>query len=136
MLIYSSVGSTIQVSGGRVVTNGAWHHAVCVLNGVTGAIYVDGVHDVPAQRLHPALRGTTRLAGGRPEGPVFWPGALDDVALYPLALTATQIAAHYQARTLSDTTGPQGPPGPQDHGPQGPIGPPGSAGGGSLDRLD
>lgn len=82
--------------GGAVgaITAGTWHHVVYVLNGTTLTFYADGVaHETGA------FARTTPSSGPASLG--FTPalaalnGSLDEVAVYPLALTPTQIAAHY-----------------------------------------
>jgi hypothetical protein len=82
-----------------VPTDGLWHYFVVVLGGGVIKLYVDGT-----QRTSDAttFTGATRAIelGNSPTwagtGLIGW---LDEVALYPTALTAAQIAAHYAAAT-------------------------------------
>ena len=96
MLIYL----TGPANGTRVVADGQWHHVVAVLNGTTCSLYVDGVFDVtaPFTRLVPYADGKTALGSDTATSSRL-NGSLDEVAIYPLALTPAQIAAHYEART-------------------------------------
>lgn len=93
------------VWGAKAYNDGGWHHVVASTNGSRLEMYVDGV----------------RQGGGRPTGPTTsttpswfrvgtdsftnWPlppgtagftGSLDDVALYPTALTAGQVLTHFR----------------------------------------
>ena len=81
------------------VGDGLWHQVTCVLDNVTCRFYIDGVF-VTA----PVLTGRTVpiqwLASiGRDQlGTLHFPGSLDEVAIYPTALTPQQIAEHYALR--------------------------------------
>ncbi len=97
------------------VNDGAWHHVVCVFNGVSGqvitpsqfTIYVDGrarglKYQSNSSPLAPVSgsNGTTigihpiwEQANGMPR----YVGLLDEVAVYGHALTAAQVLAHYEA---------------------------------------
>lgn len=97
-----------QLNGVRNVTDGAWHHLVWVVNGSTAIGYVDGVQDRSGNLNRPV--GTTRLlnigwdiAGGPGSS---WPGSIDEVAIYPTALTPAQIAEHYAASTSMPVSAP------------------------------
>jgi len=95
----SSYGGTFTptfVNGASAVPPG-WHHVVLVHNGVTASFYIDGVSAGSVAQT----RGAQTLTGGigaEPNGDNFFNGSLDDVAIYPTALTAPQIAAHYAAK--------------------------------------
>lgn len=88
------IGSGPLLSGVRSIADGNWHHLAFVLDGTTCAIYVDGTFDVTGSQVRTASTG---LAGLGWDGTDFWNGSIDDVAIYPVALTAAQIAAHYAA---------------------------------------
>jgi hypothetical protein len=94
--------------GQRTVNDGQWHHAAFVMYGATAQIFIDGAADTMTGQLQAPIIGSTlhavelaSFAGGS-----FWNGSLDDVAIYPVALTAAQVAAHYQARLLSGSRRP------------------------------
>jgi hypothetical protein len=95
--IASAVGTVTTTRG---VTDGAWHHLVCVLTGTTGRWYLDGTPDLPVLLARstpgtgPISFACDQVTAGE------WPGSLDEVAIYPSALTPAQILAHYQARAL------------------------------------
>jgi len=95
------------------VFNGSYHHLVCTFAGpTTMAIYVDGV----AQTLTVSTTsGTISSADFGSFSPnlltigandnhgtpylAFFNGTIDEAALYPSALTAAQVTAHYDALT-------------------------------------
>jgi len=82
------------------LNDGLWHHVVGLWNGTVVKIYVDGIEkasSAPAGGVN--LSNTVALEIGRFYGSIYAAGSLDDVAIYPTALTPTQIAAHYAART-------------------------------------
>lgn len=88
----------------RTITDTAWHHLAIVLTASTGTFYLDGVLDrvnVMARTLPSTAllqMGRDVLFGADPKG--FWNGGLDEVAIYPVALTAGQVAAHFAAGFL------------------------------------
>lgn len=78
----------------------AWHHVVFVRSGgTTGTIYVDGVVDGTAAAAAGVLTVSPApiVIGARPDSPTQWfaKGTLDEVAIYPTALTPAQISQHY-----------------------------------------
>jgi len=96
---------------GTLLSNGTgaldvWTHVVCVHDGTgTGAnyIYLDGVLDsslTPAPYAPQTLSALRLAIGPNNEAPAWpFPGLLDDMAIYPTALTDAQVAAHYAAAT-------------------------------------
>jgi hypothetical protein len=83
-------------NGTRHVGDGSWHHVVFVLSGAICTVYVDGTLDTAVSQNR-ATTGTGKQLIGWDEATAgFWSGALDEVAVYPRALTAPEIAAHYQ----------------------------------------
>jgi len=81
------------------VANGQWHHIVWTFPGGTVInVYVDGVAFPVDTPLNRALVGSTLMPfdiGTSTALGLFWSGSLDEVAIYPRALTAAEIAAHY-----------------------------------------
>jgi hypothetical protein len=98
------VSTSAEVFGTRILSDGQWHHLVYVLNGTTCLFYVDGVLDV-SRAFSRTVAGQHVLGIANEGGSYFWPGTLDEVALYPYALAPAQILAHYQARALPHLPG-------------------------------
>jgi hypothetical protein len=112
------VGSTIRAAGrsqaadafqsktAAFSTTGAWTHIAVVLDyaGDTIQIYINGVAQIGSPSVtfgaSSYTRGTPtqndRIASS-PAGVGFFHGNLDEVAIYPTALSAARIAAHYAA---------------------------------------
>lgn len=88
-----------------------WTHVVCVHDGTgegVNQIYLDGVLDsslTPAPYA-PQTTSPMRIGVGPNNEATAWsfPGLLDDIAIYPTALSGTQIAAHYDAATNATPT--------------------------------
>ena len=101
--IYVTVaGSGDAVSAAGPDDSGIWHHLVITKTAADAwKVYVDGVdRTVPIASL-----STTSNATGVTIANSAWKGALDEVALYPTALSASQVQAHYAAATAgSDPT--------------------------------
>jgi hypothetical protein len=97
----SGVTGTVQSSGVDYL-DGAWHHLAAVLDPTAGmALYLDGeLVDSRAYVAPGSFTGYWRWGGDTSDAA--WPsayflGTIDEVAVYPTALLATRIAAHYHA---------------------------------------
>jgi hypothetical protein len=85
-------------SGGGIST-GEWHHVAWVHDSSTSTLYVDGVQSGDSAELGTILPNDFTMYTGailsEPGGPYF-NGNIDEVAVYNLALSATEIQTHYQ----------------------------------------
>lgn len=111
-------GSVIDIgTSGSSVTDGNWHHAVVTLSQsagtVTGTLYLDGTsvgqNSFSAANLPTNAHGWRLLVGTTsadstrwahsPAGSGWWSfsGSVDELSLYPTALTSTRVAAHHAA---------------------------------------
>lgn len=83
------------------VTDGAWHHIVATREADGSAnVYVDGaLAETAAAQASVALSTSlgTVLGADKLNNNQYLPGALDEVAIYPGALSAHQVRAHYLA---------------------------------------
>ena len=104
--IYIGVASGIlfyQFSGinlmGPIITDGQWHHCVGVFDGITGSIYVDGKLFGSSSYIRSTIISAPAMfARYTTAGTDWWNGSIDEVAIYPYALSAAQIQSHYLAR--------------------------------------
>jgi hypothetical protein len=78
-------------------TDGAWHHVAWVMNGSMGTLYLDGVQNAQQAQPHVALTAPFQLGYDTFQN-LYFNGFIDEVAIYPTALTAPQIAQHYALR--------------------------------------
>lgn len=99
--------------GGRTVStsaaynDGAWHHVVATQGSGGMALYVDGQLRAsnPLYTTNESYTGYWRVGGDNlatwPNRPTsdFFAGQIDETAVYPTALTAAQVSAHYALRT-------------------------------------
>ncbi len=90
-----NVGNIVR-STTPISDTSAYHHIVVAKAGPATRIYIDGsdrtgpvVNRTIADTTSPLLLGT---------GAGYLNGSLDEVALYPRALTAAEVAEHYEAR--------------------------------------
>ena len=96
-------GGVRTVSSVPGFNNGQWHHVVGTLSSEGLALYVDGAligRDISTTSAQP-YSGYWRIGGDNLNG---WPnagssnkykGTIDDVAVYPTALTPAQVVDHY-----------------------------------------
>jgi hypothetical protein len=112
--VWQSTSAYTATSSLPTDPNGQWHHFVGVLTrGASDVmtLYRDGLSvgtvTLPAAGWN--LTNTSSFViGNSLENDTPWIGTLDDVAIYPTALTAPQIAAHYAAKdwTAAPSFGP------------------------------
>jgi hypothetical protein len=95
--IHTDKGWSHSDNGTTNVDDGRWHHMVGTYDGEYLRIYVDGIQEsnrkigrvVLSSNANPLFIGS---AGGRGE---FFPGAIDEAAVYDRALSATEVYEHY-----------------------------------------
>jgi hypothetical protein len=95
----SSGGYYHNLAGTRNVNDGLWHHAAAVFDGTTKYLYIDGTLDVSASWPYTIDTTTADLWIGNnstyPDRP--WKGALDEIGIIDRALSASEIAAIFNA---------------------------------------
>lgn len=100
-------GSTRTITTPGSYNNGAWHHVVATQGPGGMALYVDGQLRA-ANFLYTTNEnypGYWRVGGDNlnnwPNRPTsnFFAGQIDETAVYPTALAASQVSAHYALRT-------------------------------------
>ncbi|MGW8655099.1 LamG-like jellyroll fold domain-containing protein, partial [Nocardia salmonicida] len=96
-------GSTRTIQNSTALNNNAWHHAVATQSSAGMKLYVDGTlvaSDASGTTAENYL-GYWRIGGDNlsswPSAPSskYFKGALDEVAVYPYALTSAQVQTHY-----------------------------------------
>lgn len=105
--VYNGTGATTvtDTSIGAIAAN-TWYHVVGVYDGANITIYVNGLPTSTTSGTvvyAPNTNTPTRLGAGTTEAAptLFLPGALDNVAIYHSVLTASKVAAHYEAATTN-----------------------------------
>ena len=93
---YFGNGSTSVAVTTPVVSDTNWHHIVATHNGSSVRIYMDGVLKQDIATTLQMAANTQPLNIGRTNvNTYFFNGWLDEVAVYPTALPAQTILAHY-----------------------------------------
>ncbi|HEX6443996.1 MAG TPA: beta-N-acetylglucosaminidase domain-containing protein [Streptosporangiales bacterium] len=94
-------GSYALVTGTTSVSTGRWHHVAAVFDGSNLTVYLDGWPDASVETsVAPAAGPASLKIGARgDDAGQRWQGDMDEVALYPSALSADQIATHYLTGT-------------------------------------
>ncbi|WP_344798148.1 LamG-like jellyroll fold domain-containing protein [Frondihabitans peucedani] len=99
-------GSLVTLTSPAALNDGHWHQAVATLGSSGMNLYVDGRliasrSSVSAQSI-PV--GYWRIGGDSTwNGSPWFAGSIDDVSIYPAALTAAQVQAHYASATGAST---------------------------------
>lgn len=77
-----------------IPADGVWHHIVATKNGSTAIMYVDGVAGTNLFTNHTFANSNTITLAANGSG---LDGSMAMAAIYPTALSAARVAAHYQA---------------------------------------
>ncbi|MFJ9683220.1 LamG-like jellyroll fold domain-containing protein [Streptomyces sp. NPDC101194] len=100
-------GGTRTITTPAAYNNGAWHHVVATQGTGGMALYVDGQLRASSAlyTANEAYSGYWRVGGDNlnnwPSRPTsnFFAGQIDETAVYPTALSSSQVSAHYALRT-------------------------------------
>jgi len=85
---------------GSALSLNAWHHTVGTWDGTTQRLYADGTQVASTTPADAPVAGINALYIGRRHdgtGNSFFPGRIDEVAIYGVALPASRILDHYNA---------------------------------------
>lgn len=94
--IYLYNGHWSGIFSSQSVCDGKWHHVVGTWDGATLRIYVDGKLSNSGAVAGPATDSGGTFSIGTNFSQYF-PGSVQDAAVYDRALSATEVAAHYSA---------------------------------------
>nr|WP_267887314.1 LamG-like jellyroll fold domain-containing protein [Streptomyces sp. WM6372] len=104
-----SNGYVTPIASMAPVTDNAWHHAVLTSTGTNQTLYLDG--QALGSRTGPVTHSVKTFTylgtgytsdgwdGGGANATRYFKGSMDEVAVYPRALDAGSVRAHYEART-------------------------------------
>nr|WP_240469175.1 LamG-like jellyroll fold domain-containing protein [Streptomyces sp. OM5714] len=103
----TSAVTTTPLASTATVTGNEWHHAVVSASGSTQILYLDGVRQgtltgaVNHQSNQHTYIGAGFAAGRWPASPgdiSYFPGQIDEVAIYAKPLDAASVTRHFRAR--------------------------------------
>lgn len=97
-------GSRVELTSSSSYNNGAWHHVVATQGSSGLRLYVDGAQVATnGTSSNQVYRGYWRVGGDTASGwtgapsSVFLAGTIADVAVYPTAISAARVSAHWTA---------------------------------------
>lgn len=93
----NGTGSADAVGVGSVI-GGVWRHVVAVFTGTVVGLYIDGTLVASPPFVWAGSSAFAPTIGWDELTNAFWPGGIDEVALYPRALSSADISAHWDAR--------------------------------------
>jgi len=100
----TSGGGVFLRSNAWTPTIGVWYHLAVVKSGNSYTFYRDGVADGTATTTVAVPDSSGTLQVGRAEGAFYWRGQIDDLRLWNVARSATEIAGNRNtARTGGET---------------------------------
>ncbi|MDO8121480.1 PKD domain-containing protein, partial [Isoptericola sp. b490] len=96
-------GTTTTITSPDAYNDGQWHYLVATQSSAGMALYVDGaLVGTNPQTGAQNYTGYWRVGGDTTWGPQPWfAGTIDEVAIYPTALTAAQVTEHYALGTAN-----------------------------------
>jgi hypothetical protein len=92
----------VSITGGTSTLN-AWHHLVGTFDGTTARLYVNGVAIASAALTaahQPNTRNPLEIGQAEPGSNFYFPGQLEEAAVYGTVLSPTQIQHHYSVGTI------------------------------------
>ncbi len=92
-----TTGSALNFLSNAAIPLGVWTHVAAVVQGNTGYLYINGALDATGTRSGTVLTSASPLRIGYGETHAYFPGYVDDVAVYNYALAASRVGAHYAA---------------------------------------
>ena len=98
LFLYNGNHHEDVLGGHTTLTQKAWHHVVLVREGKSVRVHLDGNQDPEMEgewHFDPGDGGHQVFFGGRSDGLFNLEGRLDEVAVYPRALTPETIHRHY-----------------------------------------
>jgi hypothetical protein len=99
VLIPGGSGTTALATSSSAITDSNWHHVVATKSGSSVHIYVDGIDvTVPGSNATTTNNATALNIGRATTGTAYFDGDVDEVAVYPVALSQAQVLEHYWAR--------------------------------------
>lgn len=99
-LVLAVRGVGVVAASGYTIPLKTWTHVVATKSGATSKVYIDGTDQSAIVTDRTAASTATALTIGNSSARVSadqFVGRLDEVAVYPTALSATRVAAHYAA---------------------------------------
>jgi hypothetical protein len=98
VLIPGGSGATLTAGSTITIKDQNWHHIVATKNGTETHFYIDGADRTSPGTNTTMTSNTIALNIGRAyPGSGYFDGDIDEVVVYPVALSAQQVQAHYQA---------------------------------------
>jgi len=88
-------GFTANLSYATSLVDNRWHHAVLTKNGSDVTLYVDGVERASNSKTWGIITNTEFLVGSRSTSSGFYKGYLDEVKVFPYALSDQDMLVEY-----------------------------------------
>jgi len=89
---------TIATAGISTTDTTGFHHVVAVKSGAIVTLYIDGVDRTGTVTNRTIANTSTALNIGRDTaGSEYFPGLIDEVAIYNVALSAALVQQHFKA---------------------------------------
>ncbi len=97
-----ATGYGVNITGGTTPVTNTWYHLMATYNGTNAVLYVNGASAATGASTLYAPNTTVPMGIGSRGDNAFWfPGSVDEVAVYPSVLPASAAAAHYAAATTN-----------------------------------
>lgn len=99
-------GYWTELTTSSILTIGQWHHIACVYDGDSMMIFVDGNQAASQATSISISNATANLALGNQPGEFrYFNGAIDEVRIWNVARTATEILSYKDLEIVSTTPG-------------------------------
>jgi hypothetical protein len=97
-----ATGYGINITGGMTPVTNTWYHLMATYDGTNAVLYVNGASAATGTSNLYAPNTTVPMGiGSRGDNSFWFPGSVDEVAVYPSVLPASAAAAHHAAATTN-----------------------------------
>ncbi|HEV2889971.1 MAG TPA: LamG-like jellyroll fold domain-containing protein [Frankiaceae bacterium] len=100
-------GSYVEAWSSAVVQAGAWQHLVATFDGATLRVYRNGAQVAASASAGSLQSSSNELTLGRSLDYDHFSGSIDEAAVYSRALPASEVRAHHDHGSGTDTTAPE-----------------------------
>lgn len=97
VLVIKSGVAVVLTSSITIVNDNIWHYIAATKNGAAGKLYIDAIDRTGAFTNATFADNASVLELGREAGSFYYNGSIDEIAVYPTALSQSRVLAHYNA---------------------------------------
>jgi len=100
---YSNGAAVLNFTSATNIPTNVWTHVAAVVEGGAASLYINGILDATSTRSGPPSTSADPLRIGYGQMHTYFPGYVDEVAVYNHGLSADRVRDHFEARINKPT---------------------------------